>query len=296
VSFDSSPFCCKVRAYLNYNRIPYDIVEVNSVTHSQTKWSLYNKVPIVVLENEQIQLNDSSMIISAIESYLRRPTATFKHIMKLYQCLVEKDQRGELSFTYADRYAIVEPSIADRLNVVSKSSNEKPIDGSSSRSFFGRWFSSNKPSTVEQVTDADTVTSLDNIHTKEDNDLERQWRQWVDDKFVHVVSPNIYCTFRQSLHTFQWFSRAGDWEEIFPWYQRWIIIYLGSIVMRAVAIHLKKKYHLNDDVRISLYECGHEWANAIGNNDFLGKSTRSVCFVVIEHEHVYCVQAARSRI
>ncbi len=44
--------------------------------------------------------------------------------------------------------------------------------------------------------------------------------------------------------------------------------------MRAVAIRLKKKYNLNDNVRISLYECEDEWANAhVREKDFLGKKT-----------------------
>jgi microsomal prostaglandin-E synthase 2 len=101
--------------------------------------------------------------------------------------------------------------------------------------------------------------------------LERKWREWVDTKFVHTLSPNIYCTLRQSLNTFRWFSQAGDWEQIFPWYHRWIIVYVGAIVMRGVAGRLKRKHNLNNDPRISLYECANEWTKAVGNKDFLGK-------------------------
>ena len=262
----SSPFCCKVRAYLNFNRIPYDIVEVNSVTHAETRWSLYNKVPIVVVENERLQLNDSSMVISAIESYLRQPTVSFQHIIKLYKSIVEKDQKGNLSFTYPERYAIVEPLVADQLSL-SKESEGKTIVPKESTSFFARFFSRSKPA-VTSPTEAKPIVRS---NSKEENDFERQWRQWVDDKFIHVLSPNIYCTLRQSVKTFEWFSKAGDWEDIFPWYQRWFIVYAGAVVMRAVAVRLKKKYHLNDDVRVSLYECGDEWANAVGEKDFLGQ-------------------------
>ncbi|CAF5087654.1 unnamed protein product, partial [Rotaria sp. Silwood1] len=60
----------------------------------------------------------------------------------------------------------------------------------------------------------------------------------------------------------------GGWDEIFPWYPRWIFVYFGAIAMRVLATYLKKKYHLNDNVRISLYECGNEWVNAIGDKDF----------------------------
>ena len=110
------PFCCKVRAYLNYNRIPYDIVEVNSVMRTETKWSTYKKVPIIVIENEQIQLNDSSVIISTIESYLRMPTKTIRNISKLYQPIVEKDDKGKFVFNYPNKYFLVEPLSNDRVN------------------------------------------------------------------------------------------------------------------------------------------------------------------------------------
>jgi microsomal prostaglandin-E synthase 2 len=260
-----SPFCCKVRAFLNYNRIPYDIVEVNSVTHTETKWSLYDRVPIVVIENERIQLNDSSMIISVIESYLRQPTKTFKNIMKLYKSIVEKDQKGNIYFTYPNRYSIVEPSINDQLEIIK---DQKRIVNNESKSFFAKLFSRSKSSS-EIIESKPIIKKKSNT----ENEFEQQWREWVDNKFIHVLSPNIYCTLRQSVGTFRWFSKAGDWEEIFPWYQRWIIVYLGAIVMRAVSIRLKKKYNLNDNVRISLYECGDEWANAVGEKDFLGKKT-----------------------
>ncbi|CAF0794314.1 unnamed protein product [Adineta ricciae] len=264
------PFCCKVRAYLNYNRIPYDIVEVNSVMHTETKWSLYDRVPIVVVENEHIQLNDSSQIISVIESYLRQPTKTFKQIIKYYKTILEKDQKGRLFFTYPNKYAIVEPSMKDRLE--STKSEVKLSNSNESRSFFGWLFSRSTPTPTVESKPEVIVSKKSN----EENEFERQWREWVDNNFIHALSPNIYCTLRQSLDTFRWFSKAGDWEEIFPWYQRWFIVYMGAIVMRVVAVRLKKKYNLHDDVRLSLYECANEWVNAIGEKDFLGGSEPNV--------------------
>ncbi|CAF3972137.1 unnamed protein product [Rotaria sp. Silwood2] len=286
------PFCCKVRAYLNYNRIPYDIVEVNSVMRSETKWSIYNKVPIVVLENEQIQLNDSSMIISSIESYLRMPTKTFKNLSKLYQSIIEKDDKGKLSFNYPNKYFLVEPLLNDRIDPTKQVQTEKtkhdaidnkiqPIENTQpSKSFFAKLFSKSKPNNEqglinigsENVTNNETTSKTSYIKSSEQYKLERQWREWVDTKFVHTLSPNIYCTLKQSLNTFLWFSKAGDWEQIFPWYQRWIIVYVGAIVMRVVAERLKKKYNLNNNVRLSLYECANEWVKAVGNKDFLGGS------------------------
>ncbi|CAF1362632.1 unnamed protein product [Adineta steineri] len=289
------PFCCKVRAYLNYNRIPYDIVEVNSVMRSETKWSIYKKVPILVIENEEIQLNDSSMIISAIESYLRMPTKRFENISKLYQSVVEKDEKGKLSFNYPNKYFLVEPLTNERVDPTKQVQTEKTkddardndattttknVNNQSSPWFFTKFFSKSKSEHKEglvnigsgTVTDNETKSITSYNKSSEQYKLERKWREWVDTKFVHTLSPNIYCTLNQSLNTFRWFSQAGDWEQIFPWYQRWIIVYVGAVVMRGVAGRLRKKYNLNDNVRISLYECANEWVKAVGNKNFLGGS------------------------
>ena len=100
-------------------------MEVNSVMRSETKWSIYKKVPIVVIENEQIQLNDSSMIISAIESYLRMPTKAFKNVAKLYHPVIEKDEKGKLVFNYPNKYFLIEPLIDDRLDPTKRVQTEK---------------------------------------------------------------------------------------------------------------------------------------------------------------------------
>lgn len=69
---------------LDFFGISYDIVEVNSIKRTETKWSKsYKKVPILVVQTPQgeiLQLNDSTMIISALYSYLLvnngRPTSS----------------------------------------------------------------------------------------------------------------------------------------------------------------------------------------------------------------------------
>ena len=48
--YQTCPFCCKARAFLDYFGLSYDVVEVNSVMRTQVKWSKYKKVPIVVVE------------------------------------------------------------------------------------------------------------------------------------------------------------------------------------------------------------------------------------------------------
>jgi len=70
--YQTCPFCCKARAFLDYFGLAYDVIEVNSVLRKEVKWSKYKKVPIVVVEfgDKVIQVNDSSVIVSALYSLL----------------------------------------------------------------------------------------------------------------------------------------------------------------------------------------------------------------------------------
>ena len=45
--------------------------------------------------------------------------------------------------------------------------------------------------------------------SKEDIVEERKWRKWVDEEFVHSLSPNVYRTPGEALAAFQWFSEVG---------------------------------------------------------------------------------------
>jgi len=46
--YQTCPFCCKARVFLDYFGFSYDVIEVNSVLRQQVKWSKYKKVPILV--------------------------------------------------------------------------------------------------------------------------------------------------------------------------------------------------------------------------------------------------------
>lgn len=48
--YQTCPFCCKVRAFLDYYGLSYDVVEVNPVARGELKFSKgYRKVPIIVV-------------------------------------------------------------------------------------------------------------------------------------------------------------------------------------------------------------------------------------------------------
>ena len=76
--YQTCPFCCKVRTLLDYFGIGYDLVEVNPVTKGQLRWSTWRKVPQLLVSTnpertEYQQLNESSMIVSLLYSYMFNP-------------------------------------------------------------------------------------------------------------------------------------------------------------------------------------------------------------------------------
>merc|ERR1712083_803762 len=98
--YQTCPFCCKARVFLDYFGFNYDVVEVNSVMRTQVKWSKYKKVPIVVVQyaDKAIQVNDSSVIVSALYSLLVDAAETkLEQVMDCYPTIRFMDDGVEKS-------------------------------------------------------------------------------------------------------------------------------------------------------------------------------------------------------
>ena len=54
--YATCPFCCKVRAYLDFYGVEYNIVEVNPIFRNEIKFSEYRKVPILKSGDVQVCL------------------------------------------------------------------------------------------------------------------------------------------------------------------------------------------------------------------------------------------------
>lgn len=105
--FQTCPYCCKVRAFLDSMGFTYSIVEVDAVLRQDIKWSKYKKVPMVLArcENgEYVQLIDSSMIISALASYLRDPSLGILDIAKSYPSVSYMNNDGNKSHEILNKY------------------------------------------------------------------------------------------------------------------------------------------------------------------------------------------------
>jgi len=219
--YQTCPFCCKLRAFLDYHGFSYDIVEVNSITRRQTKWTDYKKVPFLLCEISDpdsdettvYQLKDSSVIISILASIVRNPDDSLAEIVDSNPGQI--DEEGKLC--YANKFFVMYGNIHDH---------------------FG------KDAQKEVV-------------------WERKWRKWVDATFVHMLSPNVYRTPTESLNAFKWFSEVGDWERLFPAWERLLVVYAGAAVMYFIGRRLKKRHHLEEDVRQSLYNEANKWTTEI---------------------------------
>lgn len=104
--YKTCPFCSKVRAFLDYYGLPYEIVEVNPVMRKEIKWSAYRKVPILMVDGE-LQLNDSSVIISSLKTHLINKMSREKNLSEILHCYPEMkstNDRGKEVTEYNNKY------------------------------------------------------------------------------------------------------------------------------------------------------------------------------------------------
>nr|CAG4651942.1 EOG090X08KD [Triops cancriformis] len=218
------PFCCKVRAYLDYAGLAYDVVEVNPVSKKELKWSSYRKVPYLIASMEEegktrrLQLVDSSLIISTL--------ASFQHT----QGKKDGDQLAELLKYYP--FVKYHDGDAEKTEIMNK--------------YFLMY--------------GDDVSTH---QSKEQQEKERKWRKWADDVLVHMLSPNVYRTWEEALETFHMFSIKGDYESLFSAWEKWMVIHVGAAAMYIIGKRLKKRHGIFGDEREALYQSVNQWLRAI---------------------------------
>uniref|UniRef100_A0A3B4ZA83 Prostaglandin E synthase 2 n=1 Tax=Stegastes partitus TaxID=144197 RepID=A0A3B4ZA83_9TELE len=101
--YKTCPFCSKVRAFLDYHGLPYEVVEVNPVMRQEIKWSEYRKVPILMVDGD-VQLNDSSVIISSLKTFLINKEKNVSEIVRCYPVMKSLNDRGKEVTEYSNKY------------------------------------------------------------------------------------------------------------------------------------------------------------------------------------------------
>lgn len=221
--YQTCPFCSKVRAFLDYYGLSYDVVEVNPVFRKEINWSTYRKVPLLVSSQEgspELYLKDSTLVISILKTFLvQDDQLSPTEVLKFYPIMSSTDSEGKSKTERVNKFMVM--------------------------------YGTDKDSKARQQ--------------------EKKWREWADNKLVHFISPNVYRTPREALQAFHYFSDVGEWERLFPDWERHIVIYVGATVMYFIGKMLKKKYQMTDDVRQTLYDACQQWMKNVGKrNKFMG--------------------------
>ncbi|XP_014206396.1 prostaglandin E synthase 2 [Copidosoma floridanum] len=107
--YQTCPFCCKVRVLLDYYGLSYDVVEVDPVMRKEINWSDYKKVPILLTKvtNGYQPLNDSSMVISTLTSYLHDRTKNIEDLVSYYPITAVYNEKGRLQYEVINKYFLM---------------------------------------------------------------------------------------------------------------------------------------------------------------------------------------------
>ncbi|KAJ8666892.1 hypothetical protein QAD02_008554 [Eretmocerus hayati] len=107
--YQTCPFCCKVRVLLDYYGLSYDVVEVDPVLRQEISWSEYRKVPILLVKVDKgyQPLNDSSMIVSVLASYLNDRTNKIEELSKYYPAIGTHDEKGSFKHEILNKYYLM---------------------------------------------------------------------------------------------------------------------------------------------------------------------------------------------
>lgn len=106
--YQTCPFCCKVRAFLDYYGLSYDVVEVDPVLRKEISWSSYRKLPILLMQTEfgYQPLNDSSMIISLLASHIKNKSQKVDELIEYYPNIALHDE-NKLKYEIMNKYFLM---------------------------------------------------------------------------------------------------------------------------------------------------------------------------------------------
>ncbi|PFH36028.1 prostaglandin-E synthase [Besnoitia besnoiti] len=165
--FESCPFCRKVRACLDFLRVPYTIVEVEPLIKNELKPFGYKKVPLLVLARQEPSAEDAPSVLSSADA------------AKLLARYAEEDALKPAAarrlLALADSKAIVH-ALLEKRRLEAQRGNGRGA--------------------CTQIVDhaADAKRRL----------REVEWIVWTDQVLVQLIVMNVYRTMQESLETFSY--------------------------------------------------------------------------------------------
>ncbi|KAG2441039.1 hypothetical protein HXX76_003892 [Chlamydomonas incerta] len=173
--YEVCPYCCKVRAMLDYYKLPYTVIEVNPLTKGELTWSSYKKVPVVKLDEEVVV--DSSAIMS----------------------------RLAVDVAAAGR----DPMAAAAAAPAAKAAAPPAAPAKKAGGWFGGSSSSSGSDAGAGPKDQAAAASSGGADAVAE---EVRWRKWVDEKLVKILTANIYRNWDESKETFKYITDQTGWS------------------------------------------------------------------------------------
>ena len=124
-----------------------------------------------------------------------------------------------------------------------------------------------------QVNGSDEIVDYvaNNVIKSSDVDSEdtKKWRDWVNNRLVKLLPPNIYRTPSEALQAFDYIARNSN----FSLYERLSAKYAGAVAMYIIARKSLTKYNIKD-ARVELAEEMNRWASEglVAGKEFHGGS------------------------
>lgn len=134
-------------------------------------------------------LNDSSMIISLVASHLHDKSYKIEDLSNYYPSIGMQDEEGNFKFEIINKYFLM----FNKQIPKNRTMNDIKYVNSIYIYIINRYNLLNMHIIIYFLIFSE----------------ERKWRRWVDDVFVHVLSPNVYRTIDESYRTFRWFSHVS---------------------------------------------------------------------------------------
>ena len=97
-------------------------------------------------------------------------------------------------------------------------------------------------------------------------EAEKKWRTWVNERYVRIITANIYRSFGESWETFDYIVKHGNFGTV----SRLMTRMFGTTAMYVIGTRMPKKYSIEGDLREALYAATDEWIEALEGKDFMG--------------------------
>lgn len=231
--YEVCPFCCKVKAVLDFYKIPYQVVEVSPLTKRQLKWGDHRKVPVLALGGKSGE--------------------------------EEEEKGGASSFAPPAGAEVLADSslIISRLAAEAQAAGLGPARGAggSGKSSGG---SGKGSSSWVRRGGGDKAASPPSLSK------EASWRKWVDGRLVKVITVNIYRTAGEAWQTFDYIAETGSFGSdggIGGAIEKGAARVVGAGMMWAIAGRLAKRYGVEGEPRAALEQAGREWTEGALRRD-----------------------------